>query len=448
MADRPNLLFVFGDQWRAQACGYAGNPAVRTPHLDAFSAESLDLCNAVSGWPVCSPYRASLLTGQYPLRHGMIVNDQSIRGDPVSFAQALDAAGYHTGYIGKWHIDGQGRRAWVPPERRLGFRWWRGYECNHDYHESWYYADGPEPRRWDGYDAAAQTETACAYLAEHRDEPFALFLSWGPPHNPYQTAPEAFRRLYDDPGSVPLRPNVPPAVAAQAREDLAGYYAHCSALDACFGRLLAALEEHGLAGNTVVVFTSDHGDMLGSHGLWRKQWPYEESIRVPFLLRWPAGLGGQGRRLEVPLNSLDVMPSLLGLLGVEIPATVQGADLSAVLRGEAAAAPEAAALLACFRPFHEITYASGAQDYRGVRTARYTYVRGHAGPWLLFDNRQDPYQLENLAASAAHRGLVAELDALLQRRLAAVDDAFEPGEALLQAYGVPLDEDGDVAIAW
>jgi arylsulfatase A-like enzyme len=438
----PNLLFVFGDQWRAQACGYAGDPNVQTPCIDRFAAESVNLGHAVAGWPVCSPYRASLLTGQYPLTHGVMVNDQHIHGQPVSIAHALGVSGYATGYIGKWHINGRGRSKPVPPADRLGFAFWRGYECTHDYNHSPYYTEDGTRRFWDGYDAEAQTREACRFV-ETRDpsRPFCLFLSWGPPHNPYETAPERFRQLYD-PARIQLRPNVPPDAADAARADLAGYYAHCSALDACFGGLLETLDRTGAAENTIVVFTSDHGDMLGSHGLRRKQWPYDESIRVPFLIRGPSVLGSGPRTVTVPVNAPDILPTLLSLCGVPVPATSEGTDFSAAIR-DGTPVDDDGALLACYFPFHECHYRTGGRDYRGLRTARHTYVRDRRQPWFLFDNDQDPYQMRNLADDPGSAELRVRLDALLQSRLSRCRDTFEPGWRILRRFDVTLTEQGD-----
>ncbi len=446
MPDRPNLIFVFGDQWRAQAFGYAGDPNARTPRIDAFAAESLHLPNATSGIPVCTPYRACLLTGQYPLTHGLIVNDQPIGDDAVGAGHMLDAAGYDTVYIGKWHIDGHGRSGPVAPQRRLGFRMWLGWECTHDYNESFYWDEAGEQRTWAGYDAAAQTQEACARIRDRDpDRPLALFLSWGPPHAPYETAPEGCRALFD-PDAIQLRPNVPDETADAARRDLAGYYAHGAALDACFGGLLDTLDAEGLRDNTIVVFTSDHGDMLGSHGLTKKQHPYAESIDVPFLVRWPAGLGPAGRTDPLPLNAPDILPTLLGLCGAPIPDTVEGVDFSPHLRGERTM-DDGGAYLACYRPFHQWTYAMGAKDYRGLRTERYTYARSHDGPYVLFDNEADPYQLRNLAHDPAAADLVRDLDRKLQARLDRLGDTFETGDALMERYRVPM-KDGDVAIQW
>lgn len=183
---KPNVVFVFADQWRAQAAGCAGDPNVRTPTVDRLAAEGLRFTTAVSTCPVCSPYRASLLTGRYPLTHGVFINDVPLGTEAVSLAQAFKGAGYRTAYIGKWHVDGHGRSAFIPPERRQGFEFWRAMECTHNYNRSFYYADENAKLLWDGYDAAAQTREAQGYIRQHAGkEPFLLVLSWGPPHNPY-----------------------------------------------------------------------------------------------------------------------------------------------------------------------------------------------------------------------------------------------------------------------
>ena len=440
---RPNLLYVFGDQWRAQALGYAGDPNARTPRIDRFAAESADFVNATSGTPVCCPFRATLMTGQEPLTHGVMVNDVSIVSDAVPLAECFNRAGYRTGYIGKWHIDGHGRQAYVPPERRLGFQYWRGFECTHDYNRSFYYADTPERLTWDGYDAEAQTDCAIQYLRNReREQPFALFLSWGPPHAPYHTAPERCRAKYS-PEDIVLRPNVPDEFADSARKELAGYYAHIEALDECFGRLLDELDALGLAEDTVVVFASDHGDMIGCHGQSKKQKPWEESVRIPFLVRWPGGGVEPGSRIQPVLDSLDIMPTLLGICGVEIPDTVQGIDVSPLLRGEDV--PEAdGALLACHFPFHQWHASKGGREYRGVRTERHTYCRDLNGPWLLYDNQADPYQRTNLAGTAEASAVQDELEDLLQRKLARIGDEFLPGLEYVRRRGVKLNERGDV----
>jgi arylsulfatase A-like enzyme len=310
----PNILFILPDQWRAQAFGFAGDPNAKTPNLDRLQRQSVWFINAVAAVPVCCPTRASIMTGQRATTHGVFINDTPLSTNATTLAEVFRAAGYDTGYIGKWHLDGPERSAFIPPERHHGFEYWKAFECTHDYNHSFFFGDTPERFKWNGYDAIAQTRDAQQFLLAHTNasKPFLLFLAWGPPHDPYDTAPERYREVFQ-PGKLKLRPNVPPAAEHRARKDLAGYYAHCAALDDCLGKLLTTLEETGLDQNTIVVFTSDHGDMLGSHGKYEKQKPFDESVRVPLLIRLPKSIGTKSRKLNAPINSEDIMPTLLGL---------------------------------------------------------------------------------------------------------------------------------------
>ena len=443
-AAKPNILFILADQWRAQAFGYAGDPNVKTPHLDALQRESIDCVNAVSGVAVCCPARASLLTGQRPLTHGVFMNDVSLAPNAVTIAKVLKQAGYDTGVIGKWHVDGHGRSSFIPRERRQGFDYWKVLECTHNYNHSYYYADGPEKLLWKGYDAIAQTQDAEQYLRDHAKsaKPFFLYLSWGPPHSPYQTAPSEYKARYQA-DQIKLRPNVPEAGAQKAQVAATGYYAHCTALDDCVGGLLETLRTTGLASNTIVVFTADHGDLLGSHGGYDKQQPYDESVRVPLLLRWPRGFGTQGRSLEAPFNTEDFMPTLLGLCGVPIPKTVEGLDYSAYLHGGKNPSDNVG-LISCPAPFGQWSRQKGGEEYRGIRTLRHTYVRNLKGPWLLFDDQTDPCQTNNLVNQPASAKLQAELDATLARKLKAAGDEFLPAAAYIKKWGYTIDETGTV----
>jgi arylsulfatase A-like enzyme len=440
---RPNIVFVFGDQWRGQACGYAGDPNVQTPHLDKFAGESVNLINAVADCPVCSPYRASLMTGQYPLTHGVFLNDVCLRTKSPAIAQVLGKAGYNTAYVGKWHLDGHGRSNFIPRERRLGFDYWKVLECTHHYNDSFYHGDEPTKLKWDGYDAIAQTRDAESYIRGYdSDRPFVLFLSWGPPHDPYETAPERYRALYQ-PERLTLRPNVPPASEEFAQKSLAGYYAHITAMDDCFGELRRTLRETGLEDNTILIFTSDHGDMLGSQGQTNKQQLYDESLRVPFLLRFPEGLGTEARRLDPPICSVDITPTLLGLCGLDIPDSVEGLDYSGLLRGGGSPGDDIA-LASCPSPFGQWRRCIGARECRGVRTKRYTYVRHLDGPWFLFDNETDPFQMENLCNCPQHKDLQADLDAALDRKLRQANDEFLSGWDYIRKWGYVTDADGTI----
>ncbi len=425
-ARRPNVLFVLADEWRAQATRYNGDPNVRTPTLDRLAGESVHFDNAVSSCPVCCPARASLMTGQYPLKNGVFLNDVELKPNGTTLGQAFTQGGYRTGYIGKWHLYGSpdgnyGRRlAYIPPDHRFGFDYWKACECTHDYNHSLYYeGDDPKPKHWPGYDAFAQTDDACRFVessARARD-PFFLFLSLGPPHFPYATAPEPYRKQFE-PVEIQLRPNVPPPRRAEATRILRGYYAHMAALDECLTRLVASLDRARIAEDTIVVFTSDHGDMMLSQGLTTKLHPWDESIRVPFLLRYPAKFGSRPRKIRSALNFPDVMPTLLRLAGLSVPASVQGTDVFSGKRSDAA-------FLNLPVPFTEaLRY--GFAEYRGLRSPEHTFVRSIHGPWLLYDNRQDPYQMHNLCGNPRYRDLQASLEHALDARLRALGDEFLP----------------------
>jgi len=433
-ARRPNLVFVFADQLRAQSVGFMGNRQVQTPNLDAFAQQGTVFTHAVSCCPVCTPYRASLLTGRYPLSTGMVLNDVPLPVSETTIAQVLRREGYATGYIGKWHLDGPRRGGFTPPgPRRHGFDYWAVANCTHDYMHSHYYRDDPTPIWIEGYDADHQTDLAVRFIERHAGHwPFCLFVSWAPPHDPYQLMPPEYR-VYQ-PGDIELPPNC----TLDTREDLAGYYSHMTALDRCFGRIEAALGASGIADDTIVVFTSDHGDMLGSQGCHRKQRPWDESIMVPFALRHP-GRVPSGLRTPALLNVVDLMPTLLSLAGVAAPTTCEGLDLSHAARGlQQGVRPSSAFLQHC------CTFAD-ARDlpvWRGIRTERYTYAETRDGPWLLYDNEDDPYQQHNRVddRSSAWRQSRDELGDELHAWLDRLDDGFAPREHYWRRFGYTVDQ--------
>ena len=340
-APKPNILYLLTDEWRPSATGYAGDPNVKTPNLDQLAKESLNFSKAVSVCPVCTPHRAALMTGRFPTSTGMFLNDAYLPSEEVCMAEILQEAGYNRGFIGKWHVDGHGRESYIPPERRQGWDYWKGNECTHAYNHSPYYSGSdPEKKFWEGYDAFAQTKDAQDYLKAHATsgKPFALVIAFGPPHFPHNTAPEEYKKLYP-PDQLKLAPNVSESLQEAARRELQGYYAHCTAMDRCVGDLMATLKETGLAENTIVVFSADHGETMGSHGNKpaQKQVPWVEAAGVPFLLRYPAVQGATGVTVKTPITTPDILPTLLGLAGVQIPKSIEGTDLSDVVRHPSAA---------------------------------------------------------------------------------------------------------------
>lgn len=445
---KPNIIFVFADQLRGCSVGYAGEEPVLTPHIDRFAQDSAVFTNAVSMLPVCGPYRGSLLTGRTPLSTGLVLNDIALKTSEISIADAFNAGGYKTAYIGKWHLDGPDRNAPVPPgPRRQGFDYWVGANFEHNYDRSRYTNNDGTVKTWEGWDAEAQTRLALDYVRSNADgEPFALFLSWGPPHHPYRVVPQRYLDMYD-PAAIPGRPNCPNV----PREDLWGYYAQITFLDDQFSRIVELLEETGLRDDTVLVFTSDHGDMHGSHGHYKKQWPWNESIKVPFVLRYPRAAPA-GAKIRYPISVIDIMPTLLGLAGLPVPDTVEGVDLAPFIRGERTDPPESVLIMnPCpfsigdpRGPDQFPDYQGQRLEYRGVITDRYSYVRTIDNPWLLYDNDQDPYQMSNLIDSPKHAVTRAHLDALMTGHMERIADKFLPRESYYEEFDIEFDHRGKV----
>ncbi len=442
---KPNVVYVFADEWRAQATGFAGDSNAITPTIDKLAAESIVFSTAVSNTPVCCPYRASLLTGQYPLTHGVFMNDVPLNPKANTMGKIYKNAGYNTAYIGKWHLNGQCRSCYIPPERRQGFDYWKALDCTHDYNNSIYYANNDTlPSKWPGYDAYYQTLDAQNYIEKHAndDKPFLLVLSWGPPHDPYQTAPEKNRKKYES-KKLQLRPNVPVKDKEKAEKDLRGYYAHMNALDGYLDMLLKTIDESGIADNTIFVFTSDHGDMLYSHGMQKKQRPYDESILVPFLLRYPEILGENNKTIEAPFSTPDILPTLLGLCNINIPKSIEGDDFSKYIKGEEEI-DDNIALILSISPFGQWLRKNGGVECRGIRTKQYTYVRKLDGPWLLFDNVADPYQQNNLIDNPDFSELRVQLDKDLNQKLLETNDKFLPAEKYIKQWGYIVDKSGTI----
>jgi arylsulfatase A-like enzyme len=256
-------------------------------------------------------------------------------------------------------------------------------------------------------------------------------------------APQKYKDLFKEDELI-LHPNVPEKSEKKARRDLAGYYAHIAALDDCTKEVLKTLKQTGQEKNTILVFTSDHGDMLGSQGQKKKQRPWDESIKVPFLLRYPALAGTEGRRIDMPINAPDIMPTLLGLSSIKTPTTVEGDDFSDIIRGVRSEFDNAA-LITCPAPFGQWQRRKhGGKEYRGIRTQRYTYVRDLKGPWLLYDNKEDPYQLKNLCNSSENAELQKELDNILNQKLEQTSDEFLTAEEYVRKWSYKVNKSGTV----
>lgn len=416
----PNVVFVLPDEWRAQALGCMGNPDVKTPHIDQLAADGVLMRNTLANTPVCCPARSVLLTGTYTSTTGMIANDLRFDESKMTLGDLFSQAGYRTGYVGKWHLDGGPREPGfvAPGRRRHGFQFWAANECNHNYFHNWYFRDTDVPIVTEKYEPEFWTDLAIEFLYEAQEEPFFLMLAIGAPHDPYD-APEKYLKMYD-PAKLTMEPNWVAGVRGAEREDIAGYYACATAIDDQVGRLTKTLRELGLEENTIVLFSSDHGNMLGSQGKILKRKPWEESIRVPGILRCP-GLLPKGKKSDTLFSHVDFATTLLSLCGIEVPKNMQGSDQSQIITGKREKGPDAA-YFQIFGPYH----AGGVEHaWRGIRTEKCMYARTEAGPWLLYDLEHDPYEQKNLIEDAAARELMKRLDNKLLAWMQHVGDSWD-----------------------
>lgn len=441
-SDRPTVVLVLTDQHRASALGCATEP-VETPNLDRLAVDGTRFSRAYANCPLCAPSRASLLTGCFPSNTGVTDNGDRLAGDTPTVGETFAAAGYRTGYVGKWHLSGE-EENYGPANpsvadhvRSRGFDRAVIPEAAHDYFDVDHFVDG-ERVETEGYAPNVQTDYALQFLRASGEEPLCLVVSYGPPHNPYEQVPEMFSDRYES-TAIPLRPNVEPILPIASdhpepgamwappssvgtvdlavsdhtyvdpREGLADYYAGITAVDHHLGRLLDGIHDLGMAENTLFVYSSDHGDQLWSQGHAQKGVPYEESIHIPLLVRWPGDVPAD--RISERLTSLvDIAPTLYGLAGVERLADVVGENHSALFSGGSDVGREAVPL------------ANYAVGWRGVRTDRYTYARTEPsvlphlpdGGWLLFDNETDPYQLTNCLYDPDHRTAREECERLVE----------------------------------
>lgn len=446
---RPNLLYVFADQLRYQSCGYAGDSVAHTPNIDGFARESVNFRNAVATAPVCTAYRAGLMTGKYTTSNGMVINELRINPNQRCFGHALTEGGYETGYIGKWHLYANQLGHHLDPKNsfiprgpnRLGFEgYWAAYNFHHNYYNAYYHTESPEKIFYGPgvFEPDAQTDLAIDFVEKkaNRGKPFALFLSWGPPHDPWgdDNTPKDCHALFKD----VLMPNPPNykakndpyadawgRLSAEERGRLEAwrrnYYAQTAALDRNFGRLLAALKKADVADDTIVVFTSDHGEMFGAHGRRAKNIFYEEACRIPFLLRYP-GRVKAGAQSDACIGTVDIQPTLLSMMNLPIHAGIEGMDLSHCAMGTSGPEPQAAMMM--------ITGAtadwSPGFEWRAARDKQYTYaIYRRDRSELLFDHVAGPHQMTNLVSDPAHADALHRLREFMARKMESIHDTFE-----------------------
>ena len=407
---------------------------VLAPNLERLQRAGTTFTNCYSNYPVCAPARGMLMSGRWPSDTGVVNNLSELEPSSGSLAEIFARDGYQTCFIGKWHlhagppetIDGNDRYLPQGPGRH-GFERMSVWTETNRHWDSVRYEEGTGAAvRTRGYNATLMTDEALQFLGE-RDptRPFFLILSLNPPHPPLDDAPPDCLALYAG-RTLSVRQNVPEALASGAKlvpagahrnqvtmtlqEQLGQYYAHISAVDKEIGRLLSALEELDELANTLVVYSSDHGDMLGSQGKLRKGAFYQESAQVPLVVAWPGRIEA-GQNSEMLVGLIDIYPTLLGLCGLPVPDSARGEDLSA---GILAKQVTGARFVLHFSTNQEDPdFRAGS---RGLRTLRHLYFTDGKTE-SLFDTLDDPFEMRDLAAEATQGSLKAMLTECLRRAL-------------------------------
>ncbi|MGF1633651.1 MAG: sulfatase-like hydrolase/transferase [Phycisphaerae bacterium] len=442
---KPNVLIFFTDQQRHDTTGIHGNPLGLTPHFDRLAKAGTHVANSFTCQPVCGPARSCLQTGNYATQTGVWKNGIAIRPDDPTIAKAFSAAGYHTGYIGKWHLGERGQHGPVQKELRAGWQHWLA--ANAIEHTS----DAYQTRLWDndnnpvdlyGYRVDAQTDVGLDYIKQRRDEPFMLMVSYLEPHHQNHRddypAPDGLAELYQGrwtPPDLAALPGHPDSKCAgitggTAQRDLAGYYGMVRRLDEALGRFYDALKSMGLLENTIILFTSDHACNFRTRATEYKRTCHESSIRVPTMFHGPGFMGG-GERPEL-VSLVDLPATLMDAAGVKPLAPTAGRSLMPVLRRESADWPD-----------HVYVQISEAGTGRTVRTKRWKYCvmadrdeeDGNGGAKVykeafLYDLAADPYELDNRIGMAVHRQAA---DALKARLLAKMKELGEPDCTIINA---------------
>lgn len=452
--DKPNIVLILTDQWRGQAIGVADEDKVFTPRLDEIAASGAWFRNACAARPICGPNRACIMTGQYPITHGVYGNSVRMSTESKTIGTVAKANGYQTAYIGKWHLDGP-KEGYVSPERRSGFDYWIMSNHHQPFNQEYYIQDSRKAVRKPGnWEPDWITNQAIEYIHSHQNDPFMLVLSFGPPHtgggvgfeDRWQpgkrdengaikygygyAAPSEYENLYPDPQDYPRRPNVEPVrpYGDPSWQTLPGYFGAISSIDYNVGRLVDSLKKYNKFDNTILFFTSDHGEMLGSQGRMTKGIWYKEAISIPAIVSYPAEV--LHNKINNVFSSIDIFPTLCGLAGMDIPAEVQGTDFSPVLKGNTIEYPEY-----LFTSFDQGSPGAGDRSWRGVNTDRYTLVLAKKAKYtieddvrddgmVLYDRIVDPYQMNPIYRGMGYDQVIDSLYDVLIKQLDKTDDPF------------------------
>lgn len=427
---RPNVIVFFTDQQRWDTTGVHGNPLGLTPNFDRMAQKGTHLFNTFTCQPVCAPARSTLQTGLYATQTGVWRNGLALSPEKKTLAHYFREAGYRTGYIGKWHLADQEP---VPEDQRGGYEYWLGanlLEFTSDAYSTVLYDNDNEPVRLPGYRVDALTDAAIRYVDRYHDEPFLLFISYLEPHHQNQRdeypAPDVYRGCYDGRWTPPDLA----ALGGSAAQHLGGYYGMAKRLDEALGRLQDSLKSLGLADDTILLYTSDHGCHFKTRNPEYKRSCHESAIRVPTAITGPGfEAGGQ---LQELVSLVDLPPTLLDAAGIEVPKAMSGRSILPLLKREREGWPE--------EVFVQI---SESQVGRAIRTKRWKYgvtALGKSG-WrdsgsetyveqYLYDLEADPYELTNLIGRQSHQKIAESLrERLIQRMVEVGEEAPTIGPA-------------------
>jgi N-acetylglucosamine-6-sulfatase len=422
-----NIVFILSDDHRYDFMGFMGKPAfLETPNLDRLARQGAHLQNAFVTTSLCSPSRASILTGQYTHRHGVVDNNTDIARGTVFFPQYLQRAGYETAFIGKWHMGHES------DEPRPGFDRWISFRGQGEYFDPDLNLDGTRLKR-KGYITDILTDYAIEWLKQKRSKPFFLYLSHKAVHAEFEPAPrhrgKYAQAAVEYPASMANREvnyQGKPRWVKEQRNSYHGvdfiyhgemdfdtlYRRYCEtllALDESIGIILKTLEELGVAGSTLVLYMGDNGFCLGEHGLIDKRHMYEESMRVP-LLAYAPGLIEPATVVTRMVQNNDIAPTILEAAGLKPPGTMDGSSFLPLLEGKDIPWRDAVFYEYYWEPNYPQT-----PTVHGVRTDRYKYIRYH-GIWdvdELYDLQDDPQEMHNLIKDPAHQDLVKSLNTRL-----------------------------------
>lgn len=426
MTDQPNVVVFFTDQQRWDTVGTYGNPLGLTPNLDAQAEAGTTLEHAISPQPVCAPARGCMQTGQYATTHGVWRNLKVLDvEDQDTLAGTFANAGYDTGYVGKWHLSGDVVDP-IPEERRGGYGdYWIAADLleftSHPYEGRLYNGEN-QPVDFEGYRVDELTDMAIEFIERDRNAPFFLFLSHLEPHhqNDMDTfvAPDGYAHRYRNPSWVP--PDLQ-GTPGDWYAELPDYFGICKRLDECYGRMLEALDTEGILDETIILFTSDHGNHFRTRNSEYKRSCHEAAVRVPAIFRGPGF--NNGRRIREPVSLVDIPPTLLDFAGIEPPDTMEGRSIRPLLSGESSRWKDSI--------FIQI---SESEVGRALRTNRWKYAvtAPDADGWdeaesdtyierYLYDLYADPYEQENLVGRERYRDIADDLSRRLRKRIKSIE---------------------------